>query len=382
MAHQRRGKLYLPEPPHRRPDGQEAFDDMHQTMSYGVFVIVASMAMRTLAAAPALLAQGGALPKVVIVTTGGTIAGGPAGARYTGEDFLRAVPQIGKIAQVSVEEFTRVGSSKITPTHWLGLAKRINQIFRERPDVTGVLVTHGTDSLEETAYFLNLTVRDRRPVVVVGAMRDWSKIAPDGPVNLYNGVRVAISPDAVGKGALVVLNDEINSARDVRKTDALRLHTFRALNQGMLGVADEDRVIFYRQSLNRHTADSEFDVSRIDSLPHVPMVADYTGSDGQVLLNEAARGAQGIVVMGFPSGLLSDGSSGTAVELASRGVPVVITSRAPLGRVSDSYRVGQPGAPRPIAGRDLSLQKARILLMLALTRTRDFQEIQRIFDTY
>lgn len=340
-------------------------------------------ALGAMLASSALPCAAQGLPRVAILTMGGTIAGGPAGEDYGAEDFLREVPQIRGVAEVvHVEEVARAGSSKITPSHWLSLAKRIHQLFRSDPDLAGIVVTHGTDSLEETAFFLHLTTRDARPVVVVGAMRDWDKIAPDGPANLYAAVRVAAHPDAVGKGALVVMNDEISSARDVRKTDALRLHTFRALNQGFLGVVDEDAVLFYRDLLYRHTTKAEFDVSGLDRLPDVAMVADYTGSDGWAIREAAERGAAGIVVMGFPSGLLSTGSTEAALEVAQRGIPIVLTSRAPLGRVSDSYRVGRAGTPRPIAGRDHPPHKARILLMLALTRSRDFGEIQRIFDSY
>lgn len=335
-----------------------------------------------LAALP-LVAQEGALPRVRIITTGGTIAGGRAGGGLTGEDFLEAVPELATVADLTAEEFSRVGSSKMTPSHWLGLSRRINQLFREDSTLTGIVVTHGTDSLEETAFFLHLTVRDPRPVVLVGAMRNWSRLSPDGPANLMGAVRVAVSPDAVGKGGLILMNDEISSARDAIKTDALRVHTFRALNRGFLGVADADTVLFYRELLSRHTATSEFDTAGLDVLPEVPMVTDFTGNDGNVLRRWAEQGVDAIVVIGFPTGLLSAGMTEAAEDLVAQGMPIVISSRAPVGRVSDDYRIGEnEDSRRPIAGRDLPAHKARILLMLTLTRTRDLDEIQRIFDTY
>lgn len=271
----------------------------------------------------------------------------------------------------------------MTPAHWLGLAQRINGVLREDPALAGIVVTHGTDSLEETAYFLHLTVRDPRPVVVVGAMRNWSRLSADGPANLMGALRVAVSPAALSKGGLILMNDEISSARDALKTDALRVHTFRALNRGFLGVVDADTVLFYRELLSRHTASSEFDLAGLDVLPQVPMVTDYTGNDGSVLRAWADQGVDGIVVIGFPTGLLSAGMTEVAGDLAAEGLPIVISSRSPVGRVSDDYRIGaDDDALRPIAGRDLPAHKARILLMLALTRTRDLDAIQRMFDAY
>ncbi len=202
------------------------------------------------------------LPTVWILATGGTIAGAGSSATdlsnykagsILGEQLVQAVPQIAQLAHVRVEQIANVNSSDITIAHWLTLAKRINQIIAEDPAVAGFVVTHGTNTLEETAYFLNLTVKTDRPVVLVGSMRPATAISADGPLNLLNAVRTAIAPDARGKGVLIVLNDEINAARDATKTNTLRVETFKAPELGILGYIDEDRVSFYRSTTRRHT---------------------------------------------------------------------------------------------------------------------------------
>jgi L-asparaginase type II len=254
----------------------------------------------------------------------------------------------------------------MTPGHWLRLAKRINQIFQQDSNVAGVVITHGTDTLEETAFFLNLTVRDSRPVVVVGSMRTSSEISADGPANLLNGVRVAVSAQAVGKGVLVVLNEDIAAARDVWKTDNRRVQTFRSPELGFLGFADPD------------TLESEFDVSGVDSLPNVVLVSDYAGFDGSLIDHLVSTRPDGMVVATFAGGRMSAGARRAVQRAAEAGIPLVIASRVPGGRI-----VGNPlGDTAAIVSRDLPSHKARILLMLALTRTGEIQEIQRIFDIY
>ena len=223
-------------------------------------------------------------PLVWVLSTGGTISGKGASstslAEYKsgallGEELVAAVPEIKDVADVRVEQIANVSSTDITVAHWLTLANRINQIFETDPRVSGVVVTHGTNTLEETAYFLNLTVKHDKPVVLVGSMRPASAISADGPLNLLNGIRTAVSKDAVGKGALVVLNEEVNGARDVTKTNTYRVETFRAPELGLLGYVDADKVAFYRASLKRHTARSEFDVRGRTSLPPVEILYSY-----------------------------------------------------------------------------------------------------------
>ena len=210
------------------------------------------------------------LPLVWVLSTGGTISGkGSSSTSLTeykagsllGQDLVNAVPEIQQYARVKVEQIANVGSPDITIEHWMTLAKRINRIFAEDPEVAGVVVTHGTNTLEETAYFLNLTVKHDRPVVVVGSMRPATAISADGPLNLLNAIRAAASSEARGKGVLIVMNDEINAARDATKTNTFRVETFRASDLGYLGYVDADKVVFYRASTKRHTVNSEFDIS-------------------------------------------------------------------------------------------------------------------------
>jgi L-asparaginase type II len=224
------------------------------------------------------------LPLVWVLSTGGTIAGAGAsstnlaeykGGTILGEQLVKAVPEIQQYANVKVEQIVNIASPNITLGNLLTLANGINKIFAEDPNVAGVVVTHGTNTLEETAYFLNLTIKHDRPVIVVGSMRPSTAISADGPLNLLNGVRTAISPDARGKGVLVVMNDEINSARDVTKTNTYRVETFRSPELGYLGYVDEDKVSFYRASTKRHTVKSEFDVSGLRELPKVDIVYSY-----------------------------------------------------------------------------------------------------------
>ena len=287
----------------------------------------------------------------------------------------------------------------MTLKQWLDLSRRINTLFTEDPDLAGVVVTSGTDTLEETAYFLDLTVRTEKPVVVVGSMRNPSTLGYEGAANLLEGFRVAASPDARGKGVLVVLNDEINAARDVTKTDALRLDTFQSRGYGVLGVVDSDRVVFYRSLVKRHTAASEFDVSGIDELPRVDVVMVYQGASGDVIKAIVDQGAKGIVIASAGAGATS-GTQGQGIQYAiEKGVFVVTSTRTGSGRIAARGRgtaatattsndgdaapaPARPATDRRIAAEDLAPVKARILLMLALTRTTDGGEIQRMFTEY
>lgn len=337
------------------------------------------MTAAAMAAASAVaLAQGPALPRVVVLTTGGTIASRVGASMQDGDSLVSAVPQLADHAVIRVEEVTRVGSSQITPAHWLILAGRINTLFRDDRGLRGIVVTHGTDTLEDTAFFLNLVVRDRRPVVMTGSMRSSNEISADGPANLLNAVRVAAHEGAAGKGVLVALNEHIASARDVWKTDNRRVETFRSPELGFLGFVDPDGVVFYRSPLRPHTADSEFDVAGVQGLPEVAMLTDYPGFDGALMDGVLALKPAGVVIAGFAGGRLSAGARAALERAASAGVPVVVASHVPGGRI-----VGNPVAnPSAVLARDLSPNKARVLLMLALTRTREPKELQRIFDRY
>jgi L-asparaginase len=282
---------------------------------------------------------------------------------------------------------------------YVALAKRVNELFATDAGLAGLVVTSGTDTLEELAYFLNLTVRSEKPVVLVGSMRNPSTLGYEGPANLLEGFRVAASPDARGAGVLVVLNDEINAAREVTKTDALRMNTFQTRGYGVLGVVDADRVVFYRSPVKRHTAKSEFDIARIATLPRVDVLLVYQGADGDLIKAAVDSGAQGIVIAGAGAGATSGTQQAAITYALKKGVIVVTTTRAGSGRIAPPRRgpdapQAAPGAgrgngdltpeqrQRRVAGEDLAPVKARILLMLALARTQTPADIQRMFSEY
>ena len=332
------------------------------------------------------------LPLVWVLSTGGTISG--KGATSTsladykagallGEELVAAVPEIAQIARVKVEQIANVSSTDITIANWLTLANRINAIYESDPAVAGVVITHGTNTLEETAYFLNLTVKHDRPVVLVGSMRPASAISADGPLNLLNAVRTASSPDARGKGVLVVLNDAINAARDVTKTNTYRVETFRATELGVLGYVDADAVAFYRASLKRHTARSEFDVKGMTTLPQVDILYSYVQPSTVMAQALVAGGVKGIVYAGTGAGLMSTAEREALkpfVALPEATRPILVRSnRTGNGRVIPQ---AEPDALGMVPADNLSPQKARVLLMLALTKTRDLAEIRRMFTEY
>ncbi len=330
-----------------------------------------------------------ALPRVHLVATGGTISNRDGG-RLTADDLAKSVPGVDRVATLTHEQFANVASSQITLDQWLQLSRRINALFAEDRGLAGVVVTSGTDTLEETAFFLHLTIRDARPVVVVGSMRNPSTLGYEGAANLLEGVRVAAEPSARGKGVLVVLNDEINSARDVTKTDALRLQTFQSPTHGLLGVVDRDRVTFFRQILSRHTVTSEFDVKAVTALPRVDVFMAYQGASGDVIRAAVDAGAKGLVMAGAGAGALSGTQAEGLEYAASKGVIIVAGTRTGAGRIIPVQ--GQPPAnatPEQLRRREMTVQaedhipvKARVLLMLALTRSQKRDEIQRIFSEY
>jgi L-asparaginase len=330
------------------------------------------------------------LPRVRLVATGGTISN-RNGGRLTAEELVKSMPGLDRYARPEFEQFANVASSELTLKQWLDLANRINALFASDADLAGVVVTSGTDTLEETAYFLDLTVHTDKPVVVVGSMRNPSTLGYEGAANLLEGFRVAADPGSRAKGVLVVLNDEINSAREVTKTDALRLNTFQSRGYGVLGVVDADRVVYYRDVVKRHTRASEFDVSQVAVLPRVDVVMVYQGATGDVIRALVDQGARGIVIASAGAGATSGTQSEGIQYAVGKGVFVVTSTRTGSGRIAARL-------PRPVAGtggsaageppqlqiaaEDLPPIKARILLMLALTKTRDGKEIQRMFTEY
>lgn len=352
------------------------------------------LSMVILLAAPAGVRAAGEaaqaeLPHVRVVATGGTIAGrAPSPEQISNyrsgaipvEELLQDLPGLDSVARVSAEQFSNVGSTGISPGDWLRLSQRINTILAEGVDgdeVDGVVVTHGTDALEETAYFLNLTVRSHKPVVMVGSMRPAGVISADGPLNILNATQVAADPGSRGRGVLVVLNQQIDAARDVTKTSALRVETFRSRVWGALGTVDPDGVHFARRVEHRHTGDSEFDLSalREEDLPRVDVAYSYNGADGAAVTAFVEAGARGVVIAGSGAGATSRELGQAAREAAESGVFVVRSSRTGSGRLAWSRG-------HMIGADDLLAQKARILLMVALTQTDDPEQIARIFSEY
>ena len=330
-------------------------------------------------AATAMGTAHAALPEVALFTTGGTIQSKGAhrellmeynAGRVTPKELLDDLPELKTLANVNVTEISNIGSGGMNAELQLKLAKEINAALA-KPEVAGAVVTHGTATLEETAYFLNLVVKSDKPVVVVGAMRPWTAVSRDGPFNLFNAVRVASSPKAKGKGVLILLNDEINAARDTTKGNTYRMETFIARDLGPLGYADSDQIVFYRAPLYRHTMKSEFDVSGLTSLPRVDVTYDYQEDDGVAIDAFTGAGAKGIVLTG---------SDAEAIKRAqAKGVVFVQSDRKGAGRVMASARVFARGI---VTADNLNPQKARILLRLALTKTTDLKEIQRMFNEY
>jgi L-asparaginase len=333
-----------------------------------------------------------ALPTVVVLSTGGTIAGKggstTALSEYKsgsilGEELVSAVPEIKQYANVRVEQVINVGSPDITLDDWLRIASRINAIFTAEPTVSGVVITHGTNTLEETAYFLNLTVKHDRPVVLVGSQRPATAISADGPLNLLSAIRTAAAPVSRGKGVMIVMNDEINGARDVTKSNTYRVEAFRSGELGFLGYVDPDAVVFYKASTKRHTASSEFDVSSIKQFPRVDIVYSYIEPDVSAVRALENNGAKGIVFAGTGAGGISkfEKEAVNAIQKsASQAKPVLVrASRTGNGRVIARVEYDKMGM---IPADNLNPQKARILLMLALTRTTDPKEIRRMFLEY
>ena len=331
-----------------------------------------------------------ARPVVHVIGTGGSISCigesrtdfinyGYADRHYTIEEMLARLPELDRIASVRAEQFANVYGGELSPARWPELARRINAILRDAPETAGVALAHGTSSLEETAYFLNLTIQSSKPVVVTGAMRPMTAISNDAELNLLDCVRVAASPAAANRGVLVVLNNQIQAAREVTKSSTSRVDTFKSADLGFLGYADSDgEVVFYRDTTRLHTHRTEFDVEHISVLPRVEIALAYAGADGTSVAALAA-GCQGLVAAGIGSGGAPRAFLDALAEVAKAGVPVVVASQAGSGRVMPRRALVERGL---ILADNLLPRKARILLMLALTKTRDPIEIQRMMKTY
>jgi L-asparaginase len=333
------------------------------------------------------LASAAGLPNVRILATGGTIAGTANKATtMTGykagvlgiQTLIDAVPQIKSIANIEGEQIANLDSKDMTTDVSLKLADRCNQLLA-RSDVNGIVITHGTDTLEETAYFLNLTVKSKKPVVIIGAMRPATAISADGPVNLLNAVTLAANPKAVGQGVLIAMNDNINAARDTTKTNTSNVATFKAPEMGIVGYFTNGQPYFYRKDLRKNTWQTEFNVKGLKALPRVDIIYTHINDDSALVNAAVAAGAKGIVYAGSGMGSVHKDAYPGLTEAIKKGVVVVRSSRVGNGMVIDdpSYV-----AMNFLPGDNLNPQKARILLQLALTKTTDLKEIQRMFAEY
>jgi len=330
------------------------------------------------------------LPRIAVIGTGGTISSLGAGSldvldypdygqKLTSQALVDRFAETRLVADPVPVTFRQVGSTAIGPDDWLELRTLIHRIARDDPQIVGFVIPHGTATLEETGFFLNLTLNVAQPVVMVGAQRPASALGTDAGMNLVNALRVAGSPEARGKGVLAMLNDEIHTARDVVKTSTYRVQTFRNLDFGALGHVDGDGVHFYRAPLKTHMPDTPFAGRDLGALPRVDIVYSYAGADRALVDAAVAAGARGLVSAGFAPGSPSPSQQEGFVAAAKAGVVVVQCSRAVSGRVAPRRRLRETGI---VAGEDFSPQKARILLMLMLTTTSDVGEIQGAFQTY
>ncbi|SFL05887.1 L-asparaginase [Methylorubrum salsuginis] len=362
------------------PDGTSSEDgDPTMTKTIGNLTAFGLMAAATLGGGPAAAEP----PKIAVVATGGTIAmkldpqtHAPVPA-LSGEDLVSAVPKLKDIATIQVTEFSNVPSDYMGPDRWPALARRIDAILAD-PDIRGAIVLHGTDTLDQTAYFLDLTLTSQKPVVLVGAQRNASDADADGPRNLLNAARQILADGAAEMGVTVTLNHRINAAREVRKTHTSNVETFDSGDAGILGYVDEDRVVFSRKSLRRQT------LPLPERMPRVDLVAMYAGADGSQVRHAAESGAEAIVVEAYGWGNVNAEMHDAIAEVIAEGVPVIVATKVHDGRALPVYGFKGGGNTLRKAGAvfagDLTPDKARILTLIALPGTKDRAALQALFD--
>ena len=327
-------------------------------------------------------------PNIVILATGGTIAGSAetqTQAGYTsgqvGVDVLiNAVPQMKELADVTGEQISNVGSQDMSDAIWLKLATRINELAAS-PKVDGIVITHGTDTIEETGYFLNLVVNTDKPVVMTAAMRPSTALSADGPLNIFNAVAVAADPDARGRGVLVVANDDIHGARSITKTNATDIHTFMSPERGLIGVSLYGVNSWFRYPYRTHTSESDFSIKGVTSLPRVDVIYITADVSTDLIDCAAANGAKGIVTAGVGNGNMTGPALDAVNRAVKKGVVVVRSTRVPSGSVGRNVEVKDDEVGTVVSG-ELSPAKARVLLKLALLKTNDAAKIQSIFNRY
>jgi L-asparaginase len=335
-----------------------------------------------------LVAAADKLPNVVVLATGGTIAGAAASdvqAGYTSgqvgvDQLLAAVPQAKKLANLRGEQISNIGSQDMNDEVWLKLAKRINELVA-MPDVDGVVITHGTDTIEETSYFLNLVVMSKKPVVLTASMRPSTALSADGPLNFFNAVAVAANKDAAGRGVLVVVNDWIHGASSLTKTSTTAVQTFLSPLRGLVGTVAYGEAEFYRGAVGRNTVDSEFSLDGVTALPRVDIVMAHANMDGAIIDGAVAAGAKGIVIAGVGNGNMTKAGLDALAAQAKKGIVCVRSTRVTTGLVGRNVEVDDDKLGL-IASDDLNAQKSRVLLRLALLKPRSLAEIQRMFREY
>jgi L-asparaginase len=331
-----------------------------------------------------------AKPKIKILATGGTIAGAQTSSIQVGyksgsfsvDDLIAAVPHLGDLADLSGEQVANIGSQTMNHDVWLKLAKRLNEILADK-DVDGVVITHGTDTMEETAYFLSLIVHSDKPVVLVGSMRPATAISADGPANLYNAVALAANPQARGLGPLIVLNDQIHYAREAQKMNSTALNTFQSPNRGVAGEVNVGMIHLFSKNTTRHTTNSEFSVDgkSVGDLPRVEIIYSYANLGPEMVNFLVKDGVKGIVLAGVGDGNSTDAVIAALADAAKKGVVVCRATRTGSGLVVRNVEVDDDKLGF-IASMELSPQKARILLMLGLMKTDDPKKLQQFFMEY
>jgi L-asparaginase len=339
-----------------------------------------------LSAVTALAAE--KLPSVVVLATGGTIAGAAGSdvqAAYTSgqvgvEQLLAAVPQAKKLATMRGEQIANIGSQDMNDEVWLKLARRVNELAA-MPDVDGIVITHGTDTIEETGYFLNLVVKSRKPVVLTAAMRPSTALSADGPLNFFNAVAVAGNKDAAGRGVLVVVNDWIHGASSLTKASTTAVQTFLSPLRGLVGTVAYGECEFYRGPVGKNTMDSEFSLDGVKALPRVDIVMAHENMDGALIDAAVAAGAKGVVIAGVGNGNLTKTALDALAAQSKKGIICVRSSRVVTGRVGRNVEVDDDKLGL-VASDDLNPQKARVLLRLALLKPRSLGEVQKLFQDY
>jgi L-asparaginase len=356
--------------------------------SFGSLCVAALVAVALRPADARSQPAGSALPEVVVLATGGTIAGAAATDVQAGyksgqvgvEQLLAAVPQAKKLAALRGEQVSNIGSQDMNDEVWLKLARRVNELAA-MPAVSGIVITHGTDTIEETAYFLNLVVKSKKPVVLTAAMRPSTALSADGPLNFFNAVAVAADKDAAGRGVLVVVNDWIHGASSLTKTSTTAVQTFLSPVWGLIGTVAYGEAEFFRGPVGKHTVDSVFSLDGVTALPLVDIVMAYENMDGALIDAAVAAGAKGVVIAGVGNGNMTASAVNALAAQAKKGIVCVRASRVATGRVGRNVEVDDDKLGL-VASLGLNPQKARVLLRLALTKTTDPKQIQRFFDEY